>query len=780
MSFEFIFEKLPPSITDVQKLQETDVAPIENVKKFLPASFRDEEYVPPILKPSAKTAMNVLSDENAISGQESMEAFMNMSQSKGIDSFINLDEPEFNDLLMNVSQPSVLFTSVISSNDSLFIKNDTLSVKNKNVAQNDVEDSSNFNDINSTYIMKSTDNTITLNETHRTNTPSKEPRLDKSLNETYNRFSNGAPGSSRSSLDKGETVALSSTFVAEPNADATFVQSQNTASNDVQSLDITYVSSTKDAKRSISPMFINDVYVPTMHVDKIDLNVTCDVPTHEIKSVDALTCETLEEEKTLNISFKAPICNQSTPLNPNKLNETSNIATNTLNQSEPPVYSMLKAPTSLRQELLAEVQRSGEHKLDSTYNHIPSEHLDLKDVKENIHRAYNKNETDVCSTNRFHTYRKTAFTSSTNQHINRNKTIVIAQKELSMDQRKFYTFTKKSNHERNDSTACENVEKGPHMNNTFSKSVLSKALPNQNTLRTLSKLPQFLQKSNPNLVSNSLKSVGGIPISRMSSIGYIKGSQPNIMQNIAEKSQLSSGLLPYGKIKSGSEQLLPEANVNTSNQFPMKGVIAGSTESIESAHSVHSAPDLDDRLSTCSDSSNSHNSCTKTMNIEQLHKLVRMQEESLQQDLAPKPNRQVLENTWVEAKTDLPSPILKNGVESCKISKPLLGHDLSMKCSSPLISPTGSSHALNSNGRNAEGNTAKAKDEIVVSEKTEDLSKVVPKIENKTRLKQPTNWNTGNKPAAVISGIPRPTSRIPAPRFVRPNTKANQSDLKKE
>lgn len=51
--------------------------------------------------------------------------------------------------------------------------------------------------------------------------------------------------------------------------------------------------------------------------------------------------------------------------------------------------------------------------------------------------------------------------------------------------------------------------------------------------------------------------------------------------------------------------------------------------------------------------------------------------------------------------------------------------------------------------------------------------------ENKTRLRQPSNWNTGNKPAGTVSGIPRPPSRIPAFRFVRPNIKTTQGDLKK-
>lgn len=70
----------------------------------------------------------------------------------------------------------------------------------------------------------------------------------------------------------------------------------------------------------------------------------------------------------------------------------------------------------------------------------------------------------------------------------------------------------------------------------------------------------------------------------------------------------------------------------------------------------------------------------------------------LKQDSAPKPNRQVLENTWVEPKIDLPSPILKNGIEHCKVDSHLPNMDLSMKCSSPIVSPGGSSHALNNDG----------------------------------------------------------------------------------
>ncbi|XP_011175509.1 uncharacterized protein LOC105207644 [Solenopsis invicta] len=774
MSFESIFEGLSPPMTDIQKLQYTEnVTLIENEEKYLSPTIRNKESVPSILKPSTSTAMNNLSDENFItSGQESLEAFLNMSQSKGIDSFINLGEPEFNDMLMNVSQPSVLYTSVIASkNESMYNKNDT--VINENTAQNsDTKEGSN-GDVNETFAIQDIDNTITVDEINYTENTLSNIRkeilqLNKGLNETFNTETLAGTSMSRSSLDKEESTPLSSTFVTEPNA--ALVQLQNLSSNGIKSLNTTYLFSAKDAERSNSPILINDTYVPTMHANKADLNVTCNILPDEIASAVLSTRETQARESALDISFKVP-GHQSTPMNPNILDPTSKSTTKRLDQPQSIAYSTsLKAPTSLRRELLAEIQRSNERKLDATYNHIPSEHLGLRETEEDIHVA--RNETDIPPTNRYHTYKKT---TTNNQRVSQNETAVTAQKELPMDQRKFYTFTKKSHPvERIDNIAGEIVETRPNMDSTFCKPHVSLMQQKKNIPRTLSKLPQFLQKSNPNLVSSSMKSAGaGVLVDRagISGIGYIKGSQPNIMQNITEKSQLSSKLFPYGKIKSGSEQRLPEANVNMNNQFPMKGATAGSTESIESTHSVHSAPDLDDRLSTYSDNSNS---CTK-QTIEQLHKLVRMQEESLQQDSAP---RHVLENTWIEEKINLPSPILKNGLEYSEGNGHSQNTDLSMKCSSPIVSPTGSSHALNNDG-NAEGNVAKAKDETVVIEKAKDPNQVVPKIENKTRLRQPTNWSAGNKPAAVISGIPRPASRIPAPRFVRPSAKTTQSDLRK-
>ncbi|XP_029174878.1 uncharacterized protein LOC114943427 [Nylanderia fulva] len=763
MSFDSIFEGLPSSPTaNTSETQNTAVTHIENMEKYLPATITDKESVPLMLKSSAKTAVNILSDDNfsVISGQESMEAFLNMSQSKGIDSFINLGEPEFSDLLMSTSQPSVLYTSIISPHETTLVENSTIiSVTNKNAAQNDVRKESNFNN-NETFVTQNANDTFILDKTSRTNTPSnidqKSVQLDKGLNETYDApIEISAP---QLNLNKDVTVTLSSTFVTEPKADTTFVQYSDEANNDIKPLDTTYLSSAKDAERGSSSVSIeSDTYTKST-TQQVDLNVTCDIPPDKSTSI-------------LDLSFKVPTHNQSTPMNPNVVNQISKLAAKHLDQPRQAMYSALKAPTSLRRELLAEVQRSDDRKLDSTYNHIPDDYLGSRDMKENIRAVCNENETDILPLNRYQTYKKSMLT---NQGRGQKE---IAQRELvTADQRKFYTFTKRNNNnpiEKTDAIANENTEVRVNMDETFLKPLPPKAQLRGNIPRMLSKLPKFLQKSNPNLVSSSLKASAGVSgYASISSAGYIKGSQPDIVQrDVAERSQLSGNHLhPYGKLKSGSEQRLLE-QVNTNIQFPIKCVkTASSTESIESTQSAHSAPDLDDRLSTCSDSS-SHNSCNRrTMNIEQLHQLVRMQEESLKQDSAPKPR--VLENTWVEEKTDLPSPILKNGVEYGEIRKHSLNSD--MKCSSPIVSPTGSSHALNNDG-NPEGNIIKTKE----VEKTEGPNQVVPKIENKTRLRQPTNWSTGSKPAAVISGIPRPASRIPALRFVRPNAKP-QADLRKE
>lgn len=590
-------------------------------------TIEGKESVPPMLKPSAMIATNTLADETLVlSGQESMEAFLDLSQSKGIDSFINLGEPEFNDLLMNVSQPSLMRASVTSlMNDSMCVKNDTMQIANTHIANHssDVEEKSNSNSGDETFMVQSANDTITPNTMYCTNSSStfcKELVQIPDLNETYNAEASIRASALLSSLNK-EGTSLSSTFVTEPNVDVNFAQLQNEASNDVKPLDVTYSSSPKNTKeQNLTVSIESDTYKPTMHANTADLNVTCNILPDETESKAQLAIHA--DENVSDTSFKVPI-HQSTPMNPNMLMPMLKLTTT--KHSEQPrqtLYSTLKAPTSLRRELLAEIQRSGERKLDSTFTHISSDHPGLRDTKENIHVVCNENETDIPPSNRYHTYRKSTLTA-TNQYRNQREAAVTAQKELPMDQRKFYTFTKKSNNliKKTDlMTSDESAEMRPSLDSTFRKPLPPNVQQKRNVSKTLSKLPQFLQKSNPNLVSSSTKTIG----SRISSIGYIKGLQPNIVENIAKK--LPSKLHPYEKLRSGSEQQLVDMDVNS--QFPIKAMAAGSTESIESTQSAQSAPDLDDRLSTCSDSS-SHNSSGKhTMDINQLHQLVRMQEES--------------------------------------------------------------------------------------------------------------------------------------------------------
>ncbi|XP_014484064.1 PREDICTED: uncharacterized protein LOC106749277 [Dinoponera quadriceps] len=780
MSFESIFEGLPRCITNIWKPQNSNDTHTENLGKYSSTLTGDKESVPPMLKPSVKAGVNALSDENLVkSGQASMEAFLNMSQSKGIDSFINLGEPEFSDPLMNMSQPSVLYTSIIGSvNESTFVENNLIPITRKDITgpeqvahrESDVQEKS--DSVNATYVMQDDNTLISSNETYRVNalndTFCKDfAPPDVCLNETY--VASDEALTPLSNVHKSKTATLSSTFTTEPNTDDDFAQLQNEANNDVKSLDSTYLSSAKPVDRQDTTTSIkSDAYKPTSHARKTNLDVTCNVPSNGSRYSSAFL-ETRDAKDTLDVSFRMPLCSQSTPIQPNAMNPTSKLGAKHSEQPRPSLYSALKAPTSLRKELLAEIRRSDERRLDVTYNHVAGDQPGAKE------------DAGVFPLeNRYHTYRKSALTTMTknNQsrglYSERDATLSAPQRDLTAD-RKFYTFTKKSNNNLAEKKNTENTDKNaevarPNMDGTFCK-----PLPKRNAPKMFSKLPQFLQKSNPNLVSSSLRT--GVSLSGSTSLfsaGYIKGSQPNILQNV-EKSSLPSKLHPFGKLKSGSEQRLVEVNAKNASDFPAKGA-TGSTESIESTQSAHSAPDLDDRLSTCSDSS--HNSCNKrTMNIEQLHQLVRMQEESLKQDSPPK---RLLENTWVEPKTDLPSPILKNGIEHGEIdTHPLLNTVVNMKCSSPLISPTGSSHVLNNDG-NSESNTGKTKDDAAVAGKTEGPNQVVPKIENKTRLRQPTNWSTGSKPSAVISGIPRPASRIPAPRFARPNNaKINQADLRK-
>lgn len=77
----------------------------------------------------------------------------------------------------------------------------------------------------------------------------------------------------------------------------------------------------------------------------------------------------------------------------------------------------------------------------------------------------------------------------------------------------------------------------------------------------------------------------------------------------------------------------------------------------------------------------------------------------LKQDIASPLNKRVLENTWVDTKKNLPSPIVKNGIDECeRDSSSPLSMDYTVKTSSPILSPTRSSQSINPDGNKLSNN----------------------------------------------------------------------------
>ncbi|XP_046834803.1 uncharacterized protein LOC124431220 isoform X2 [Vespa crabro] len=432
---------------------------------------------------------------------------------------------------------------------------------------------------------------------------------------------------------------------------------------------------------------------------------------------------------------------------------------------------------SLRRELLTEIQRSGKYKLHSVYSNTSNEPCTQLKTNENIDVTYDSNliqKSNIPIENKYNTYKKQSPKDQSNSKNELSDCNIVTCTQKDLQSRKFYTFTKKTS-SINGKSNIETIEPPSNMDATFCKPVSKPPKKKLHAPKKLSKLPQFLQKSNPNLLSNTTKTIDTTGFSYLPNVRQVKGSCINTIKAIANPMTN----IPYslGKLRSGSEQRLPHVDINTTFQKPNSG---GSTESIDSTQSAHSAPDLDDRLSMCSDSShNSYN--VRTTNMEQLHQIVYTQEEGSKHESTPKPKKHILRNNWIDELKDLPSPILKHNVEETESnSSSPLSIDSTVKTSSPIISPTGSSQAINTNGEHKMSSNLEEKEqENAVAVVKQTTNKLTNMTENKTRLRQPSNWNTGNKPVGTVSGIPRPPSRIPAFRFVRPNVKTTQGDLKK-
>ncbi|XP_053977823.1 uncharacterized protein LOC128875879 [Hylaeus volcanicus] len=759
INFESILETLSPSVANTRRISRSNLSNMEeDSSKYLDTLTIDkDEAIPLMLKVAPTTNISLLSDETlSASGQESMEIFLNMSRSKGIDSFINLMEPGLCDPLMNISQPSIFYSSITSlpRDDASQNVNYDKEVENLNLTcsysrqadkQEDAKSidetfsTNNDSDNKKRYSLYSTDKIFT----------DKSDNIEKmELNETYE----AEPVSKMHRLPSSDrvkhgTTTLSSAIVNKADGNMKSLQSENNSEKDLYVLNATYFPTSEKAD------------------DSLVLNVTycaeeTDVTNTNVPSI--VESDTCKDKKT-------------TPKNLDTLNSTFKSSGKHLEQTRTfnTVFgSNFKTPTSLRRELLAEIHRSGDHRLDCTFNHAGNEVPDGETKKGVVDEVSDQNiRNEIPVENKYNTYKKE---SSVNKSSTLSENISNAGASIqNLQDKKYYTFTKKGN-VHGGKTDIENTESLENANTTFVKPLSNLQKKKQHLPRMLSKLPQFLQKSNPNLVCNSLKTVNATGCTNSSSIGCMKDPQPNIARAV-EKS-LANKLYSLGKIKSGSEQRLLELNTGV-GELQMMGA-GGSTESIESTQSAHSAPDLDDRLSTCSDSS--HNSYTvRPMNIEQLHQIVRMQEESLKQDATPRLNSRGLENTWIGMHKDLPSPIMKNGINSSESNSTSPSSiDFNVKTSSPILSPTRSSQSINTDGHSVE-HVSKQQDETGIVKKFEAFSKPTMKIENKTRLRQPTNWNAGNRTSNVMSAIPRPQSRIPAPRFVRPTVKNIQGDVKR-
>lgn len=705
-------------------------------------------------------------------------------------------ETGLSDPLMNVSQPSIFYSSITSlpRDDSLCNTECDKDEKASNVHlyNQEIKKCERNSDINETFLKnKESDN----NKSYCLNIGNKtfinEFETEKELNETYS--ANTTPAMvviSNSDKNKSNITNLSSINVNKIDNNIKMLESENNEEKESYNLNTTYPSASQKAE----DLFILDTTYCTTNTEKAINNITSNDKNDMHYNKDQMyalertivhdssknmvefpipptnSSFSLIHDDALNSMFKLPIplCNQSTPKNTTMLNSTYRMNKKHLasfQMHNTVLNSTFKAPTLLRKELLAEIYKTRDHKLDCTFNHVVKEHQSEKPKKE-IDEVPNQNvKNDIPVENKYNTYKKESSISkikSCAEIVDETNVCI----KNSTD-KKYYTFTKKGNNH-GGKTDMENAESFDNVDSTFIKPFSKLQKRKQHIPRALSKLPQFLQKSNPNLVSNSLKTVNMTGCTNASNFGYMKGSQSNIVRDI-EKSVVNK-FYSFGKMKSGSEQRLLELNTGIEELQILGG--GGSTESIESTQSAHSAPDLDDRLSTCSDSS--HNSYrTQPMNIEQLHQIVKMQEESLKQDVTSQLNRRVVENAWVDMKKNLPSPILKNNV-NCDGDSPL-SMDFSVKTSSPIISPTKSSQS-NIGGHSTE-TVLKQSNEADMIKKVEVFNK--PIVENKTRLRPPMNWKTGNRSSNLTSAIPRPPSRIPGPRFGRSTIKNIPGDIKK-
>lgn len=740
MSLESIMEITSPTSNNVWKLNYQQESSIE-INNENDKNQKDKESIPAMLRPSvSSTLLTSLSSSN---GQESLDAFLNMSQSNGIDSFINLT-PDFNDAtIMNTSRPFFLDTSTtdIDKTDEIknieFINNkfkysqcnddsgDCSAMADSQILTESMMQTSMFSDVsdvcrssifskdyldNSNGEIDNTSHSKTLTNTNKTFTSESlnvsckknNDTFTESLNvfnnknfETLNSFSKKSDATFTESVDilstnynktvdtcllnnmsiENEEIFIEShdTFETKPNDTVNLLTSKNneTFTESLSSLskknNETFTSS--ELKSALSTSSVNNR-------KSLNANTTydADLPNHlsYIVTTDSNSYY-LEENQDINDSInsklspnstfnclknqddqdddknttfrlthdvKIPFSNLKYEANENNHHSSNeNIQTMTQTENNSSKNKMLN--TTFESPL---AQRNHEPKsLSTTFATATLNDLDVPN-KKNLDKTYDTNfkEPILLPVNRYQTYRKNPLGKL------QSAGTIIKKPQLS-----YYN----DNQGRSLDNITTEIKK-----TTTTTSQLSKL----NGPKTLTKLPQTLQKSNPNLLSN--QRISELP--KISNFGFNHGKKLN-----DKKSLFTSKLRPMMKTKCGSDARLEKTGT----------LACGSTESIAS---THSAPDLDDRLSECSDSSHtSGDYCQpRTMTINNL-KCSNAQRNIVQIVSTPKPDKNVMENNWMVSHNDLPSPILKNdeGLSS-RGSSPASGES-TVKTSSPLLSP---------------------------------------------------------------------------------------------
>ncbi|XP_034948864.1 uncharacterized protein [Chelonus insularis] len=630
--------------------------------------------IPPILRPATLGPCS----STLTSGQESLEAFLNMSQTKGIDSFINMEAPEFNETLVGNSKS--FCSNNFSINEDSQIMNQSVGMADSQILTESMMQTSMFSDVS-----------------------------DMNINDAFAR-------------DLSNSSIIENPNYAKPLND-TVIKSRSQSNSPLKFIDATFTTEELNQALDSHSFVINN---DTFDTNSAEINHLSYIITSDIDGKNDQNITQIKENKKENLNstfnseqFFSDKCEEmklDTTYISNKDENSANSLNSTINISKND-SKYLKDNTKSNLEITHDIDDIENKCLNSTFT---------SDVQINRRKTFKiepqdlekKSEPVISMANRFQTYRKS---NATNQVKNPTRFTTISK-----------DFEDNSNAEKQ-VKSCENLL------DIRKTSQISKTLESN---RNLSRLPQHLQKSNPNLISNSLKTVNS---NRMSHFGFVR---PKQVKN--NEPSLTRKVYSLAKLKNGSDQRLTAPKVELA--FSKSG---GSTESIESTQSAASAPDLDDRLSVCSDGSNS---CKSGLNVERVHNSIQMDSGNLKNRTEI---RKSSDKSWYSNENDLPSPILKDGEYYGSRGSSPRSADSTVKTSSPILSPAESLQSINTTvAINPEIKTVKSQPESLP-----DKNIIAEKLKNR-------EIKSGIRPPSArgLSGIPRPASRIPAPRFSRPSS----------